>query len=259
MGDASVLVEGFQEYANLIHADGILILRNGLKLTSKATILTYAVNDETADYTAFNLRFSEGKFLFDVKSPSGKLLNFDFGLPGIHNAENALACIALCQFLGLSEESIRYGLKTFKGVKRRFEFHIRKDNLVYIDDYAHHPTEINALVSSVRMMYPGKRIIGAFQPHLFSRTRDFFDGFVEELSKLDEVVLLPIYPAREEPIPGVTSDSLLDKLTSSKKQILTHDEALNYLKNVSDCIVLTIGAGDIDKIVKPLEAAFKER
>ena len=258
-GDASVLVEGFQEYANLIHADGILILRNGLKLTSKATILTYAVNDETADYTAFNLRFSEGKFLFDVKSPSGKLLNFDFGLPGIHNAENALACIALCQFLGLSEESIRYGLKTFKGVKRRFEFHIRKDNLVYIDDYAHHPTEINALVSSVRMMYPGKRIIGAFQPHLFSRTRDFFDGFVEELSKLDEVVLLPIYPAREEPIPGVTSDSLLDKLTSSKKQILTHDEALNYLKNVSDCIVLTIGAGDIDKIVKPLEAAFKER
>ena len=258
-GDASVLVEGFQEYANLIHSEGVLVLRNGLNLTSKSNILTYAVNDEEADYSAFNLRFLEGKFLFDVKSPNGELLNIDFGLPGIHNAENGLACIALCQFLGLSEESIRFGLKTFKGVKRRFEYHVRNNDVVYIDDYAHHPTEINALVSSVKMMYPDKHIVGAFQPHLFSRTRDFFDGFVNELSKLDEVVLLPIYPAREEPIPGVTSDSLLTEITSVKKQLLDHNDALNYLKELKNCIVLTIGAGDIDKIVKPLETAYLAR
>ncbi len=258
-GDASVLVEGFQEYANLIHSEGVLVLRNGLNLTSKSNVLTYAVNDEEADYSGFNLRFLEGKFLFDVKSPNGELLNIDFGLPGIHNAENGLACIALCQFLGLSEESIRFGLKTFKGVKRRFEYHVRNNDVVYIDDYAHHPTEINALVSSVKMMYPDKHIVGAFQPHLFSRTRDFFDGFVNELSKLDEVVLLPIYPAREEPIPGVTSDSLLTEITSVKKQLLDHNDALNYLKELKNCIVLTIGAGDIDKIVKPLETAYLAR
>lgn len=256
-GDASVLLKGFQDYANLIHSDGYLILRNGLNLTSKAKIYTYGVNDSTANYSTHNLRFEKGAFLLDILFPEGEWKNVEFGLPGIHNAENALACIALCQKLGLSEDEIRFGLKTFKGVKRRFEFHVRKDNLVYIDDYAHHPTEINALVSSVRMMYPDKRIIGVFQPHLFSRTRDFFEGFVSELSKLDEVILLPIYPAREEPIPGITSDSLLEQISLQKKQLLTHEEALNYLREISEGVILTIGAGDIDKIVKPLATALK--
>lgn len=252
-GDASVFLKGFQDYADLIHSDGFLILKNGLQLTSKAQIFTYGVNDKSANYSANNLRYNEGRFLFDVSFPKGEWKDLDFGLPGIHNTENALACVALCQKLGLSENEIRFGLKTFKGVKRRFEYHIRNKDLIYIDDYAHHPTEIKALVSSVKMMYPDKHITGVFQPHLFSRTRDFFEGFVEELSKLDEVILLPIYPAREEPIPGVTSDSILEKITCSKKQILTRNEALNYLINTKKGVVLTIGAGDIDKLVEPLK------
>ena len=257
-GDASILIQGFQEYANLIHPEGYLILRNGLNLTSKAQITTYGVNEPEANYSAHNLRFEDGTFFFDVTFPFGEWKDVEFGLPGIHNAENAVACIALCQKLQLEESQIRFGLKTFKGVKRRFEFQVRRNKIVYIDDYAHHPTEINALVSSVRMMYPAKRIIGLFQPHLFSRTRDFFEGFITELSKLDEVILMPIYPAREEPIDGVTSEALLEKIRCGKKQLLTHEQALLYLQEITEGVILTIGAGDIDKIVKPLTQALNE-
>ncbi len=257
-GDASILIQGFQEYANLIHSEGYLILRHGLNLTSKAQITTYGVNEPEANYSAHHLRFENGTFLFDLTFPHGEWKNVEFGLPGIHNAENAVACIALCQKLQLEESQIRFGLQTFKGVKRRFEFQVRRNKIVYIDDYAHHPTEINALVSSVRMMYPAKRIIGLFQPHLFSRTRDFFEGFITELSKLDEVILMPIYPAREEPIDGVTSEALLEKIRCGKKQLLTHEQALLYLQEITEGVILTIGAGDIDKIVKPLKQALNE-
>jgi len=243
-GDASVFLKGFQDYANLINENGFLILRNGLTLRSKAPIFTYGVNDETADFKAINLRFEESKFLFDIVFPEGEWNNIEFGLPGIHNAENALACIVLLQKIGLSEDEIRFGLKTFKGVKRRFEYHIKSDDLVYIDDYAHHPTEIHALVSSVRLLYPNKKITGVFQPHLFSRTRDFFDDFASELSKMDEVIVLPIYPAREEPIDGV-------------KSLKSPSDALNYLSQIKEGVVLTIGAGDIDRIVEPLKQGLK--
>ncbi len=256
-GDASVFLKGFQDYANLINENGFLILRNGLTLTSKAPIFTYGVNDETADFKAINLRFEESKFLFDIIFPEGEWKNIEFGLPGIHNAENAMACIALLQKIGLSEDEIRFGLKTFKGVKRRFEYHIKSDDLVYIDDYAHHPTEIHALVSSVRLLYPNKKITGVFQPHLFSRTRDFFDDFASELSKMDEVIVLPIYPAREEPIEGVTSDKLVEKIALNIKSLKSPSEALNYLSQIKEGVVLTIGAGDIDRIVEPLKQGLK--
>jgi UDP-N-acetylmuramate--alanine ligase len=251
-GDASVLLDGFQQYANLTNESGFLFIRKGLILTSSAPVYTYGVNEESADYSAYNLRFNEGLFLFDVQFPGGTWKDVEFGLPGIHNAENALACIGMTQKLGLTEEEIRFGLKTFKGVKRRFEYQVKSTNLVYIDDYAHHPTEIKALISSVRMLYPNKKITGVFQPHLFSRTRDFFDGFVEELSKLDEVILLSIYPAREEPIEGVTSDRLLEEITTYKL-LLTPTETLEHLKSVKEGVILTIGAGDIDRIVSPLK------
>jgi UDP-N-acetylmuramate--alanine ligase len=251
-GDASVLLDGFQQYANLTNESGFLFIRKGLDLTSSAPVFTYGVNEESVDYSAFNLRFTDGQFLFDVQFPGGIWKDIEFGLPGIHNAENALACIGMTQKLGLTEEEIRFGLKTFKGVKRRFEYQVKSSNLVYIDDYAHHPTEIKALISSVRMLYPNKKITGVFQPHLFSRTRDFFDGFVEELSKLDEVILLPIYPAREEPIEGVTSDRLLEEITTNKL-LLTPAETLEHLKSVKEGVILTIGAGDIDRIVSPLK------
>ncbi len=256
-GDASVFLKGFQDYANLINENGFLILRNGLTLKSKAPVFTYGVNDETADFKAINLRFEESKFLFDIIFPEGEWKNIEFGLPGIHNAENALACIALLQKIGLSEDEIRFGLKTFKGVKRRFEYHIKSDNLVYIDDYAHHPTEIHALVSSVRLLYPNKKITGVFQPHLFSRTRDFFDDFASELSKMDEVIVLPIYPAREEPIEGVTSDKLVEKIALNVKSMKSPSDALNYLSQIKEGVVLTIGAGDIDRIVEPLKQGLK--
>ena len=252
-GDASILLDGFQQYADLTHSDGFIFLRKGLKLKSSAQIYTYGVNEEMADYSAFNLRFTKGQFIFDIKFPKGEWKDIEFGLPGIHNAENALACIGMSQKLGLSEKEIRFGLKTFKGVKRRFEYHIKTKDLIYIDDYAHHPTEICALISSVRMLYPTKKIIAVFQPHLFSRTRDFLENFVEELSKIDELILLDIYPAREEPIPGITSELLLEKITCKNKSLLTSTEAITHLAKISEGIILTIGAGDIDRMIEPLK------
>ena len=163
----------------------------------------------------------------------------------------------MLQFLGLSEETIREGLRSFKGVKRRFEYHIKTENLIYIDDYAHHPTEIHALISSVRLLYPDKKITGVFQPHLFTRTRDFFEGFAAELSKLDELIIMPIYPARELPIPGVTSDALLEEVTCRHKHLLDHQGVIEYLGSTDNQVVLTIGAGDIDRIVEPLSKVLK--
>ncbi len=255
-GDANYFKEGFQEYAQLINQDGCLVQKEGLDLASKARKRTYAIESRTADFEGYDLRFEGGKFKFDVRTPRGIWKDVELGIPGIHNAENAVACIALLDFLGLGEYEIRHGLASFLGVKRRFEYIIKRDEFVYIDDYAHHPTEINALVSSVRLLYPGKKITGVFQPHLFSRTRDFFEGFAKELSKLDEVILLPVYPAREEPIPGVNSNELLNAITAQDKKLMDPQKAVDYLKDRDSGVLLTIGAGDIDRIVEPLKKAF---
>ncbi len=255
-GDVDYFKQGFQSYAELIHPEGFVIMKEGLPLEPKARIISYAVASETADVSAENMHFENGYFTFDVRIREENWKGLHLGIPGIHNAENAAACIAMCLELGLKEVLIREALKTFKGVKRRFEYHIRKENLVYIDDYAHHPTELHSFLSSVRLMYPGKRIIGAFQPHLYTRTRDFFEGFAHELSTLDELILLPIYPARELPIEGVSSDHLLAATRAPKKQILATEEALLYLSLQRDCVILTIGAGDIDRIVEPLTKAL---
>lgn len=255
-GDSSVFLEGFKEYAQLINPAGCLIKREGLNITSKAKTITYAVDSSTADYYGLDLRYENGHFLMDVKTPTDRWNNVELGIPGIHNAENAVACIALCQFLGLGENEIRIGLKTFKGVKRRFEYQIKTKDLVYIDDYAHHPTEIQALVSSIRLLYPDKKITGIFQPHLFSRTRDFFEGFASELSKLDEVILMPIYPAREEPIEGVNSDKLLENITIPNKSLLDPKAVIDKVGSYKNGVILTIGAGDIDRIVEPLKQAL---
>jgi UDP-N-acetylmuramate--alanine ligase len=256
-GDASYFKKGFSEYAALVDPYGILVQKEGLGLESRARSITYAIDSSSADYEGTDLRYSEGSFFMDVRTPSGHWDKVELGIPGIHNAENALACIALCEFLGLSENIIREGLRSFRGVKRRFEYRVRKNDLVYIDDYAHHPTEIKALVSSVRLLYPDKQITGVFQPHLFSRTRDFFEGFASELSKLDEVVLLPIYPAREEPIDGVSSDVLLEKITCKRKSLLDPAKAIEKIGSIAEGVVLTIGAGDIDRIVDPITERLK--
>lgn len=254
-GNQDDFLEGFRQYAALINPLGILVKHQSVQLEHN-NVVSYGVDSKT-DYSASNLRYINGKFLMDLKTPHNFWESIELGIPGIHNAENAIANIALCEHLGLSELEIRHGLKTFKGVKRRFEYQIKTDNIIYIDDYAHHPTEIKALVSSIRLLYPDKKITGVFQPHLFSRTRDFFEGFASELSKLDEVILLPIYAAREEPISGVSSDALLDKITLNNKQIMQPSEVVQELKNRAEGVFLTIGAGDIDRIVSNIKTALK--
>lgn len=251
-GDSETFLKGFQDYANQINSDGILILRKGLNLTSTAPIITYAINED-ADFKGENLKVESGVFSMDLVSENYLWKNIELGLPGIHNAENALACIAFCLFLGLSEEEIRFGLKTFKGVKRRFEYQIQTPKLVYIDDYAHHPTEIKALVDSVKLLYPNQKITGVFQPHLFSRTKDFMLDFAQELSKVDELILLPIYPAREEPMAGITSEALLGMCSLNNKKVLLPTEIITLLSQRTEGVILTIGAGDIDRIVQPLK------
>jgi UDP-N-acetylmuramate--alanine ligase len=255
-GDAKTFLEGFQLYADLVEESGLVILKKGLNLTSKAKVWSYAI-DEEADFSAKNVRVENGFQWMDVHFFDQVWINVKLGLPGIHNAENALACIAMCHFLGLTESEIRNGLETFSGVKRRFEFHVRKENVVYIDDYAHHPTEIAALVSSVRMLYPSKKITAIFQPHLFSRTNDFMNDFAKELSKVDELLLLPIYPARELPMPGVTSDLLKSKLTLSNSFLVSKEDVLERVKNIQEGVVVTIGAGDIDRLIGPITSIIE--
>ncbi len=252
-GTAEQFKEGFRQFAMKLDPKGICMQKEGLNLPTLGTSFTYAVESESADYSVSNIQWKNGFLCGDVRLKNLWWREVEFGLPGIHNAENALACLGLLHELGMDEVQIRTGIKDFLGVKRRFEYIIRTENLVYVDDYAHHPKEINALIGSIRLLYPGKKIMGIFQPHLFSRTKDFVEDFAKELSELDELILLPIYPAREEPIQGVTSEWLLSMCKNEKKSIKRQSEVLSYLSNYSDGILLTIGAGDIDRIVPSLK------
>lgn len=249
--------KGFEDYAKKINKDGFLIVRKGIQLATEATVFTYAI-DENADYKGTNLHYENGVFKFDIATPKKEFKNVVLGLPGKHNAENALACFAMCDLLQLDSLAIIAALATFKGVKRRFEYHVKSQDLIYIDDYAHHPTELKALIDSVDLLYPSKKKIGVFQPHLFTRTRDFLDGFAMELSRLDEVILLPIYPARELPIEGVTSEAILNKMTTTTKRVLSKEETISYLKTIMSGVVMTIGAGDIDRLVPEITKNFNK-
>jgi UDP-N-acetylmuramate--alanine ligase len=200
-----------------------------------------------------NLRSENGFFAFDFHSPLGNLEGLQYTQPGGHNVENATVAIAIALQLGVTEEKLREGLRTFKGIKRRFDFIIKNENITYIDDYAHHPTELDAAISSARMLYPDKKILGIFQPHLYSRTNDFQDGFAHSLDQLDEIMLMDIYPARELPMEGVTSKIIFDKMKNSNKQQVTKENLLEILKNKNFDVLLTLGAGDIDLFVKPIK------
>jgi UDP-N-acetylmuramate--alanine ligase len=253
-GSEDAFVEGFRQFTMRIDPKGFCIQKEGLQLQSLAPIFTYAIDSQTAHYSFINLRYANGFQVADLKIGAQLHEGFELGLPGIHNAENALGCIALLDCLGFGVETLRTALKSFKGVKRRFEYHLRSVDLTYIDDYAHHPTEINALISSVKAIYPGQPITGIFQPHLFSRTQDFAVEFALALSELDTLYLLPIYPARELPIPGVTSEWLAGLTTLANKWVLEPHEILTALQKPQKGVVLTIGAGDIDRMVGPLTA-----
>lgn len=255
-GTVAEFQAGFQAYSDKHPANGFVVQKWNLPLRSgKAKTITYGIEAKTAQFNGINLRSEFGHFYMDLQVGSTVWNGLELGLPGIHNAENAVAVCAMCLELGLTEVEIRLGLKTFKGVKRRFEYRVRSEKLVYIDDYAHHPTEINALIDSVQLLYPNQHITGIFQPHLFSRTRDFMEGFITSLSRLDETILMPIYPAREEPIDGITSEVIASNLTN-KHQLLEPAQILEWAKTKTSGVILTIGAGDIDRIVSQLAITF---
>ena len=217
-------------------------------------------------YKAVKVRVENGFFVFDYKSPMGDILNIKTTLPGEHNVENAVAAIAVAQKIGVSAEAVKEALATFKGIRRRFEFIYRNDNqqVTFIDDYAHHPTELAAAIKAARTLYPNRRLIGIFQPHLFTRTRDFQDGFATALDTLDETVLMDIYPARELPIEGVTSDMLLQKMQNPHKRRANKENLLDILRGLlteeklENTTILTLGAGDIDTFVQPIGEILKE-
>lgn len=252
-GDASAIEASFVEFSNKVSSKNLFIA-NGLPLEGN----TIGINED-ATFSAQNIRIENGFYVFDVKTPNEVIENVKFALPGHHNLSNALIAFAMAKSYGVSNDKIIAALASFKGVRRRFSFQTRTEKAVYIDDYAHHPTEINAVHQAVRELYPDKKIIAAFQPHLFSRTKDFIDGFAESLSKFDEVLLLEIYPARELPMEGVDSSWLLSKITNENKKLVTKDNLLKEFKNSDANVFVTIGAGDIGEMVQEIKKIVDEK
>lgn len=250
-GERDEVKKSFQEFGAIVEEK--LFVRKGLEFNNA---YTYGV-DADADYNAYNVRIIDGHYVFDVQTPNGSLKDVGILLPGYHNMENAVGALAVADYMGVPHEKIREALSTFIGVKRRFNrFEI--NNKIYIDDYAHHPTELDAAIRSVRELYPGKKVLGVFQPHLFTRTRDFADDFAKSLSKLDSLILLDIYPARELPIEGITSNFLLEKVDLREKLVSSLDNSLNEIKKQDFDVLLTVGAGNIDTIVKPIKKWLSE-
>lgn len=259
-GDEKSMHESYTQFASQVQNDGHLIVKknvdNDLTLTNKRLI--YSLNLDTP-YRAGSVRIEAGSFCYDIKSPVEAVDGVTIGLPGLHNVENSIAATAAAQQLGIKAETIKAALRSFQGVKRRFDYRLKSSGMVYIDDYAHHPEELRAAITAARQLYPGKKITGVFQPHLFSRTRDFADGFAQSLDLLDECILLEIYPAREQPIEGVTSQMLLDKMKSGSKAVVKKENVVAYLSHRPVEVLMTLGAGDIDSLIVPIENMLKQK
>ena len=251
-GEHSALLNSFRNFVGQVKPGGVLFMREGLELATgtKAEVWEYALH--SGSYRSDNLRIEKARFVFDIVYPEGVIENIAMRVPGYHNVENAIVASAVALWLGVTPEQIRTGLASYRGVKRRFEYIIEHDNLVFIDDYAHHPTEIEAFLLSVRALYPGRHITAIFQPHLFTRTRDFADGFAASLGLADRLLLLDIYPAREQPIAGVTSEMLLEKVNLPDKIIISKENVAHKLETLDIEVLVTIGAGDIDRLVPPI-------
>ena len=251
--------ESFMHYASLVQE--ALVVKSGLAFnveSLKAKVYTYAVGEQ-ADFYADNVQVQDGEIRFDFYTPMGKVADIQLGVPVWVNIENGVAAMAVAWLMGATDEELRSGMSTFSGVYRRFNMHVNTPQVTYVDDYAHHPMELKASIESVRKLYPNRHVIGVFQPHLFTRTRDFVDEFAEVLSTLDEVALLPIYPAREEPIAGVNSEWLLEKIATKRALVLPNILAKYLRERVKNCIskgkpsvVITMGAGDIDRLVNDI-------
>lgn len=276
-GTHEKLIEAFQQYANQTSPDGALFVKEGLvehhhdhdhdeeeddhehhlEIGQEIKCYSYSARSIEPDYYAINVRNYNGNIYFDLRTPEKVLFDLELCNSCLYNVENAVAASAVVLQCGLDEYQLRHGLKSFKGIKRRFDVRVKTKDFVYIDDYAHHPKEISATIESVKYLYPNKRIVGIFQPHLYTRTRDLADDFAEALKPLDEIILMPIYPAREKPIPGVSSGMILRKIESMSKYLSSADQIPELAEALCPDVLLTMGAGDIDRLVPILEERFK--
>ncbi len=252
-GDHAQLTESFKLFAGQIKSGGTLIYHKGLLLDGG---VTYGIDAE-ADANASSILIENGDFYFDFSNGETRIVNIKMGIAGIHNIDNAVAAIEAALRLGVRGDAIKSALGSFKGVKRRFEYIVKNDEQIYIDDYAHHPEELRACISSVKKLYPNKKLTVIFQPHLFTRTRDFADGFAEVLDMSDELLMLDIYPARELPIEGVNSEMILAKMKLANKRIIGKQEVIELIRSERPELLLTVGAGDIDTLVQPLKTVLE--
>jgi UDP-N-acetylmuramate--alanine ligase len=253
-GDSASIEASFVEFADKIED------KNNLFITTQLPLLGQTVGvGENANYQAVNIRIEQSAYIFDIKTKSELITGVRFALPGTHNLMNALMAFAMAKIYGVSDENSKKALASFKGIRRRFSYQIQEEKLVYIDDYAHHPTEINAVHQAVSELYPGRKVLAIFQPHLFSRTRDFADDFAKSLSAFDSVLLLDIYPARELPIEGITSSWLLDKMTNLDKKVVGKTHLIQEILKSDAVVFVTIGAGDIGVLVPSIKRALHEK
>lgn len=263
-GTPAAYRESFEHFTSLIRPDGCLVMKKGLQLQPRlqegTKLYTYSATEE-ADFFARNIRIGNGDILFDFVTPDGCIPDVKLGVPVKVNIENGVAAMALAWLNGVTPEEIRGGMESFAGPVRRFDFHLKKDDIVLLDDYAHHPAELKASIQSVKELYPDKKVTGIFQPHLYTRTRDFAADFAASLSLLDELILLDIYPAREEPIPGVTSQIIFDRVTIPNKRMIRKEELLDLVQKeaASFEVVLMVGAGNIDRLVEPVKQILEKR
>jgi len=256
-GKREDLIESFNLFAEKTNPSGVLITKAGIEMGQKWMDASKKYHTSIAsDITLQNCTLVGDIYHFSISIEGHVIENLQLGLGGFHNVENALAAVAICYYQGVEDASIRKALENFKGVKRRFEYIVRSEKCIYIDDYAHHPAELAACITSVRALYPNKKITGVFQPHLFTRTRDFYDEFAASLSLLDEVILLEIYPARELPIEGVSSTALLEKIKIENKMLCNKEQLVATLLEKEPEVLLTLGAGDIDQFVVPIKESL---
>ena len=260
-GDYEHVLEAFKIFVSQV--SGTVIAKYGVPLTqadTNATLLTYHYTNPLADFYAGNPQpDSFGHFAYDLHYPGGVLKDVRVGAPGRVNAENSIAAAAVALTYGLDPKAVKHAIGTFEGVKRRLEVHVNKPGVAYVDDYAHHPAELAAAIASLRDIFPGRKLTGIFQPHLYTRTRDFAPEFAESLSQVDKLILLPIYPAREEPIPGVTSDIILRDVTAPEKVLVEKEDLMKYLENEPVDVLVTFGAGNIDRFIGPITEMLDNR
>ncbi len=260
-GDFSNVQDSYRQFAGQITEGGTLLIKKGVGLDKmklqNCNVIEYSIRDK-ATYYADNIKLSNGHYVFDFITPQITIRNFKLGVPGLINVENALAALTVASITGASEAAMKAALSSFSGIKRRFDIQIKTDTIIYIDDYAHHPEEIRGFINSVRDLFPRKRILGIFQPHLYSRTRDFADEFAKSLDLLDESILLPIYPARELPVEGVNSEMILNRMSLQQKMVCSKENLIKEISQRHFDIIVTLGAGDIDQLVDPISKYLTE-